>query len=142
MEDNLEEMLTLLNQQSLRISEQQEMIQKLTDDLQKKESMLSEALQTAEQLKVKMTDNQLIKQENDHLKQQVNESESKILQIKHDCQKEIMRIRQNNILSDNSVRCRSNSKTTALGKLILSICVVQISLTILLVCMIAFMMIG
>ena len=116
MENDLQEMLTLLNQQSLRISEQQEMIQQLMNDLQQKDKMLSEALQTAEQLKLKIDDSQLIKQEVDRLRLQVKESEYKVERIKAAYQKEIS-IRKNGSVIDKDYLKQAYNEIMVLKKL-------------------------
>ena len=92
--EDIQELLMLTSQQSLKISEQQNQIQQLTTDLQKKESMLTEALQTAESLKKNTVDVQSLQNENAGLKQLITESDYRIKQIRRDYQKEIMLLKK------------------------------------------------
>ena len=89
MEDQeLQEMLQLMNSQSLKITEQQESIQKLTEDLQQRESQLSEALSLAEQMKNRTADTSGLQEENRRLKERLNECDLRMELRLQDAEKE------------------------------------------------------
>ena len=81
-------MLQLMNSQSLKITEQQESIQKLTEDLQQRESQLSEALSLAEQMKNRTADTSGLQEENRRLKERLNECDLRMELRLQDAEKE------------------------------------------------------
>lgn len=89
MEDqDLTEVLQVMNQQSLKITEQQEQISDLMSDLQTKDSQLSEALQIAEELKTQISDTALLLRENQRLRQLLRESDARTNALLDDVRKE------------------------------------------------------
>ena len=87
-DQELTEMLQVMNQQSLKITEQQDRISDLTSALQEKESQLSEALQIAEDLKAQTPDLAFLLKENQNLKQRLKESDLRTELLLADTRKE------------------------------------------------------
>ena len=101
-DQDLTEILQVMNQQSLKITEQQDRISDLTSALQEKESQLSEALQIAEDLKSQTPDLAFLLKENQNLKQRLKESEVRTELLLEDTRKEY-ELKEQQLLNEKKI---------------------------------------
>ena len=88
-EQDLQKMLSIMSRQSERISQMKDTIDRLTADLQEKDSQRSEALTIAEMLQAELKVMKSVQKENELLRGKVMESNTRIEVMRKDFQKQI-----------------------------------------------------
>ena len=92
-QQDLQEMLSIMSRQSERIDQMKATIDRLNEELQKKDSQLSEALTIAEQYQAKARALESIEKENRALKQKLMESDTRIDIVRQDYEKQISQLK-------------------------------------------------